>query len=47
MKCLTRRTILATAPGALAIAALPARAAKNYGPGVTDNEIKIGNTGPL
>ena len=24
----------------------PARAAKNYGPGVTDTEIKIGNTGP-
>jgi branched-chain amino acid transport system substrate-binding protein len=28
----------------LAFAALPARAAKQYGPGVTDTEIKIGNT---
>jgi branched-chain amino acid transport system substrate-binding protein len=27
-------------------AARPARAAKKYGPGVTDSEIKIGNTGP-
>ena len=43
---LTRRTILAAAPSALAFAALPARAAKQYGPGVTDTEIKIGNTGP-
>jgi branched-chain amino acid transport system substrate-binding protein len=51
MKRLTRRTILATAPAALAfggplLAAWPARAAKQYGPGVTDTEIKIGNTGP-
>ena len=46
MTHLTRRTILAAAPGALAAAALPARAAKKYGPGVTDTEIKIGNTGP-
>ena len=46
MTKLTRRTILATAPGALALAAVPARAAKEYGPGVTDTEIKIGNTGP-
>ena len=46
MKRLTRRTILAAAPSALAFAALPARAAKQYGPGVTDTEIKIGNTGP-
>jgi len=51
MKRLTRRTILAAAPVALAFggpifAARPARAAKNYGPGVTDTEIKIGNTGP-
>ncbi|MBV9965059.1 MAG: branched-chain amino acid ABC transporter substrate-binding protein, partial [Alphaproteobacteria bacterium] len=44
MKRLTRRTILAAAPSALAFAALPARAAKQYGPGVTDTEIKIGNT---
>ena len=48
---LTRRTILAAAPAALAfgvplLAARPARAAKQYGPGVTDSEIKIGNTAP-
>jgi branched-chain amino acid transport system substrate-binding protein len=46
MTHLTRRTILAAAPSALAAAALPARAAKTYGPGVTDTEIKIGNTSP-
>ncbi len=46
MTTLTRRTILASAPSAVAFAALPARAAKQYGPGVTDTEIKIGNTGP-
>ena len=46
MKPITRRAILAAAPSVLAFAALPARAAKNYGPGVTDTEIKIGNTGP-
>jgi branched-chain amino acid transport system substrate-binding protein len=46
MTNLTRRTILAAASGALALAAAPARAAKQYGPGVTDTEIKIGNTGP-
>ena len=51
MKHLTRRTILAAAPAALAfggplLASFPARAAKQYGPGVTDSEIKIGNTGP-
>jgi ABC-type branched-subunit amino acid transport system substrate-binding protein len=51
MKPLTRRTVLAAAPSALAFAApflalRPARAAKQYGPGVTDSEIKIGNTGP-
>ncbi len=51
MKHLTRRTFLATAPAALALggsplAPRPARAAKHYGPGVTDGEIKIGNTGP-
>ena len=49
MQRLTRRTILAAAPAALALggpllAARPARAAKQYGPGVTDTEIKIGNT---
>ena len=51
MKKITRRSILAAAPSALALAALclaiaPARAEKQYGPGVTDTEIKIGNTGP-
>jgi branched-chain amino acid transport system substrate-binding protein len=48
---LTRRTILAAAPSALALSApllVPrlARAAKEYGPGVSDSEIKIGNTVP-
>jgi len=47
MKRLTRRTVLATAPAALAfgvplLAARPVRAAKQYGPGVSGNEIKIG-----
>ena len=51
MKHLTRRTILAAAPMALAVggqllATRPVRAAKSYCPGVTDSEIKIGNTGP-
>src|SRR5215468_4205269 len=51
MKRLTRRAFLAAAPAALAfgsplLVARPARAAKQYGPGVTDSEIKIGNTGP-
>ena len=44
MKRITRRSILAAAPAAVALAAVPARAAKNYGPGVTDTEIKVGNT---
>jgi ABC-type branched-subunit amino acid transport system substrate-binding protein len=44
MERLTRRTILAAAPSALAFAAIPVRAAKQYGPGVADTEIKIGNT---
>ena len=51
MTRLTRRRILAAAPAAFALgspllAPWPARAAKTYGPGVTDSEIKIGNTGP-
>jgi branched-chain amino acid transport system substrate-binding protein len=47
MKRLTRRTVLAAAPAALALGRpLVARAAGQYGPGVTDAEIKIGNTGP-
>jgi len=45
MNKLTRRTILAAAPAALALRVYPARA-KEYGPGVTDTEIKIGNTVP-
>jgi branched-chain amino acid transport system substrate-binding protein len=49
MKRLTRRTVLAAAPSALALASPfltigPARAAKQYGPGASDSEIKIGNT---
>jgi branched-chain amino acid transport system substrate-binding protein len=44
MKHLTRRSILAAAPAAaLTLRAWPA-CAKDYGPGVTDTEIKIGNT---
>jgi branched-chain amino acid transport system substrate-binding protein len=48
---LTRRAILGAAPAALALGgpllvARRARAAKQYGPGVTDSEIKIGNTSP-
>jgi branched-chain amino acid transport system substrate-binding protein len=51
MRRLTRRTIIAAAPAAFAfggpiLAARPARAAGQYGPGVTDHEIKIGNCGP-
>ena len=51
MKHLTRRALLAAAPFGLAfggplLATRSARAAKQYGPGVTDSEIKIGNTGP-
>ncbi len=47
----TRRTILAAAPTALALGSpllgpWPALAAGKYGPGVSDSEIKIGNTGP-
>ena len=45
---LTRRAILGAAPAALALGGpllvvRPARAAKQYGPVVTDSEIKIGN----
>src|SRR5580658_3920745 len=46
MKHLTRRSILVAAPAvALTLKAWPARA-KEYGPGVTDSEIKVGNTVP-
>jgi branched-chain amino acid transport system substrate-binding protein len=44
MKELTRRSILAAAPATMMLASISARAAKQYGPGVTDTEIKIGNT---
>jgi branched-chain amino acid transport system substrate-binding protein len=49
MTRLTRRTILAAAPGALALATpfwrvAPAYAAKKYDTGASDSEIKIGNT---
>src|SRR5438105_7431714 len=44
MKRLTRRSILAAAPGALALGMPFVARAKEYGPGVTDTEIKIGNT---
>jgi ABC-type branched-subunit amino acid transport system substrate-binding protein len=51
MHRLTRRTLLAAAPAALAaggplLAPRLVRAANKYGPGVTDTEIKIGNTAP-
>jgi len=47
MERVTRRSVLVAAPVALTFAApSAARAAKNYGPGVTDTEIKLGNTGP-
>jgi|SRR5579872_4236454 len=49
MKQLTRRSILAgTGALALSVPLLSPRVAraKNYGPGVTDTEIKLGNTGP-
>jgi branched-chain amino acid transport system substrate-binding protein len=50
VKHLTRRTILVAAPTLAFTAPLLsprlAHAAKKYGPGVTDTEIKIGNTGP-
>jgi ABC-type branched-subunit amino acid transport system substrate-binding protein len=45
MSRMTRRTLLAV-PAALAFGAPLVAAAKQYGPGVTDHEIKIGNTGP-
>jgi len=44
MKRLTRRTVLAAAPSLLAQRVLPAAAAKKYDTGVTDTEIKLGNT---
>src|SRR6187551_1806212 len=48
MKKLSRRSVLAAAPGALALASLPmpALAAGKYDTGASDSEIKIGNTNP-
>ena len=46
MRKLTRRTILAAAPVALTLSVPFVARAKDYGPGVTDKEIKVGNTGP-
>jgi branched-chain amino acid transport system substrate-binding protein len=46
MTKITRRTILAAAPGALAFAVLPAYAQKKYDTGASDSEIKIGHTNP-
>jgi ABC-type branched-subunit amino acid transport system substrate-binding protein len=46
MRQLTRRTILAAVPAGLVLSAPFAARAKDDGPGVTDKEIKIGNTGP-
>jgi branched-chain amino acid transport system substrate-binding protein len=50
MKQLTRRSILAAAPvlafGSPLLAARAVHAAKQYDPGVTDTEIKIGNCAP-
>src|ERR1051326_8866824 len=45
---ITRRTVLAGAPGALALGSLPlpAFAKGKYDTGATDTEIKIGNTSP-
>jgi ABC-type branched-subunit amino acid transport system substrate-binding protein len=42
----SHRTPLLVAAFALALAASPALAQKNYGPGASDTEIKIGNTMP-
>jgi branched-chain amino acid transport system substrate-binding protein len=41
-----RKTILGIGAALLSLAALPAMAEKIYGPGVSDTEIKIGNTAP-
>src|SRR5437762_6455902 len=48
MKKITRRSVIAGGPGALALASLPlpAYAAKKYDTGASDTEIKIGNTSP-
>ncbi len=46
MMRITRRTVLAAAPSAIALAAMPAYADKKYDIGASDSEIKIGNTNP-
>src|SRR5713101_7511631 len=46
MTRITRRTVLAAAPSAIALTALPAYADKKYDTGASDTEIKIGNTNP-
>jgi branched-chain amino acid transport system substrate-binding protein len=46
MTRLTRRTILAAVPSAIALGAVPALAQKKYDTGASDGEIKIGHTNP-
>ncbi|MGE3783656.1 MAG: ABC transporter substrate-binding protein [Alphaproteobacteria bacterium] len=46
MTRLTRRTILAALPSAIALGAIPAFAEKKYDTGASDSEIKIGHTNP-
>jgi len=48
MNKITRRSVIAAAPGALALGylPLPALAKGKYDTGTTDTEIKIGNTSP-
>ena len=46
MSCLRRGLVIAVSLAALALLCTAARAEKMYGPGVTDTEIKIGNTNP-
>jgi branched-chain amino acid transport system substrate-binding protein len=43
---ITRRTILAAVPSAIALGAVPAFAQKKYDTGASDTEIKVGNTNP-
>ena len=46
MTPLTRRTLLAAVPSAIALGAVPAFAQKKYDTGASDTEIKIGHTNP-
>ncbi len=46
MKLRRRTSMIAASLAVLALATLPAKAEKKYGPGVTDTEIKIGNINP-